>query len=295
VHEEWQGSDLLHRLRRPETDAATEWHFDCGADFMTDYKSITCTIENDIAIVELNRPPVNAVNQDMYREISDFFSPPKRHLQRTRAVVLMSAGKHFSAGNDLHEFVTLDPTNSPIRMLEIRRAFFAISDCPIPVIGAVTGVALGTGVAIAASCDFVIAAEGASFGVPELSVGVLGGARHLARLVPLPILRWMYYTADPVPAERLAQYGAIVAVVPSGRLRDEAVALARRIARHSPQALRYAKLALNTIESMDLKPGYEFEQGLTNEFSGHPHSKEAVRSVLEHREPRFGHLETELS
>ena len=67
-------------------------------------------------------------------------------------------------------------------MWQVREAFFAIADCSVPVVGAIHGAALGTGVAIAASCDFVVAAEDARFGLPELTVGVMRGARHLARM-----------------------------------------------------------------------------------------------------------------
>lgn len=201
--------------------------------------------------------------------------------------MLTGSGRHFCAGNDLSEFVTLAPANAAGRMLEVREAFFAIMDAPIPVIGAVHGAALGTGLAIAASCDFVVAAAGATFGLPEVGVGVMGGARHLARLVPEPLLRSMYFTADPVSAEELLAVGGIVAVVEPDRLLDEALARAARIARHSSAALHSAKRSLNAIESMDVKPGYEFEQSLTGELSASPDAKEALLSVIERREPRF--------
>lgn len=248
---------------------------------------LTCTVEDNVAFVTFVRPPVNAVNQEMYREIRDFFGSIDEQAPGARVVVLTGDGDHFCGGNDLHEFETLDPSNAPERMREVREAFFAISDCPLPVVGAVRGVALGTGLAIAASCDFVVAAEGAKLGLPELSVGVLGGARHLARLVPLPVLRWMFFTADPVGVERLAELGAVIAVVPPDRLLDEARTVARRVARHSSPALRHGKNALNAIESMELKLGYEYEQSLTCEFSDHPDSKEAVRAFFERREPAY--------
>ena len=251
---------------------------------MSDYRYISLEERDRIATVRLSRPPVNAVNQEMYREIEQLFS---RADLPGDVVVLTSEGKHFCAGNDLEEFGTLTPANADARMAEVRAAFFAIQDCHLPVIGAVQGSALGTGLAIAASCDFVVAADDARFGVPEISVGVMGGARHLARLVPEPWVRWMYLTGAPVPAQELKALGAVIETCPAERLAERARDHASRIAAHSGAAIRMAKRSLNAIETMDLQAGYRFEQGLTTELCGHPDSQEAVRATLERREPRY--------
>lgn len=80
---------------------------------------------------------------------------------------MTGAGKHFCGGNDLTEFQTMTPENAGERMLAVREAFWSIYDCPLPVIAAVHGVAVGTGLALAASCDLVVAAKGATFTLPE--------------------------------------------------------------------------------------------------------------------------------
>jgi len=134
------------------------------------------------AVVTLDRPPVNAVSQAMYAQIRDLFGRFDEVLPGVKAVVLTGAGPHFCAGNDLDEFLTLDEVNAAGRMRLVRDAFAALYDCPVPVIGAVRGAALGTGLAIAACCDLVVASRSARFGTPEVGVGVMGGARHLARL-----------------------------------------------------------------------------------------------------------------
>jgi enoyl-CoA hydratase len=115
----------------------------------------------------------------------------------------------------------------------------------------------------------------------------MGGAKHLRRLVPEPVVRLMYITADPVPVTELRGYGLVADVVPDDKLDAAARDLADRIARHSRQALRHAKEALNTIEFMDLKAGYEFEQRLTGRLSGYPDSLEARRAVSERRPPEY--------
>jgi len=243
--------------------------------------------EGAVLLVRLSRAPVNAVNDAMYTEIRELFSTVDRVAPEANAVVLTGTGKHFCGGNDLDEFLSMDSASARDRMFHVREAFFAIQDCAVPVIGAVHGAALGTGLAIAASCDIVVASADARFGLPEITVGVMGGAAHLARLVPQPMVRRMFFTGEPVSAAELYRVGGIDQVVERDALEETALALAAKIARHSPTALRVAKTALNAVESMDLKPGYELEQGWTGWLSDHPDSKEAIRSSRERREPHY--------
>ena len=245
------------------------------------------TRADGVAVVHLDRPPANAVDGAMYREIAVLFRNPDLIGDDVRAVVLAGKGPHFCAGNDLEEFATMNPDNGTERMWRVREAFFAIQDCPAPVVGAVHGVALGTGLAIAASCDFVVASEDARFGLPELTVGVMGGARHLARLAPQPLVRRMFFTGEPLTAPDFAAAGGAVVVVPRGELLQRACAFAARIAGHSPTAVRLAKHILNRIETMDLKSGYAFEQDYTVRMSGHPDSKEALLAFSEKRPARY--------
>jgi enoyl-CoA hydratase len=230
---------------------------------------------------------VNAVNQDMYREIKRLFDDVDQLGDGVSVIVLAGRGRHFCAGNDLNEFLSMDPDNAGDRMLEVRQAFFAIHDNPLPVVGAAQGVAVGTGLALLASCDFVVAAQGAKLGVTEINVGVMGAAKHLSRLVPQPVMRWMFLSGDPLPVEELLPFGAVLAIVPPDELLAEARRRAAAIARHSPVAIRFAKRSMNQIEFMDLKSGYEFEQGLSGELSAYEDSKEAQRAFLERREPQY--------
>lgn len=252
------------------------------------FKYLGVELKEQIAVVSLKRPPVNAVSQDMYVEIRELFSRADEYLPGIAVVILRGEGKHFSAGNDLDEFQSLTSRNSPGRMKMVREAFSAIYDCPMPVIAAVQGYALGTGVALVACCDLVICGESAYFGTPEVGVGVMGGAKHLSRLVPEHVVRLMYLTADPVPASELLRFGGVVRIVPDSELLDAALHLAQRMARHSPLALRTAKESLNTIEFMDLKSGYEFEQRLTGRLADSADSKESRAALVEKREPNFG-------
>lgn len=237
--------------------------------------------------IQLNRPPANGVDRDMYIELREVFAAPDRLLEDVRAIVLSGAGKHFCAGNDLDEFATMTPENGVERMWRVREAFFAIQDCVVPVIGAVHGAALGTGLAIAGSCDFVVAARSARFGLPELTVGVFGGARHLARMAPEPLVRRMFFTGEHQSAEAFAAAGASVVVCDDDVLLATAQRYAERIAAYSPTAVRLGKQVLNRIETMDLKAGYAFEQDFTVKASGHPDAKEALAAFREKRDPVY--------
>jgi enoyl-CoA hydratase len=254
---------------------------------MTQLKFLEWQNDGTTTTVWLNRAPVNAVNSEMYLEIQEMFGNLATYFPEARAVVLAARGKHFCAGNDLGEFQSMNPENAPERMKLAREAFWAIYDAPVPVIAAVHGAAVGAGLGIAASCDLIVAADKAKFGLPEINVGVMGGAKHLSRLVPEGMVRLMFYTGDLFEAHKLQPFGGIADIVPAAELLAAAERLARSIARHSPIALRFAKRNLNAVEYKDLKAGYELEQRSTVELSGYADAKEAVNAYLEGRTPVY--------
>ena len=254
---------------------------------MTELKFLRFETEGLVATVRMDRAPVNAVTQEMYIEIQHFFTHLDDFLPGVRAIVLTGEGKHFCGGNDLAEFQTMTPENAGGRMRNIREAFFAIYDAPVAVVAAVNGVAVGTGLAIAASCDLVVAAEDAKFALPEVNVGMMGGAKHASRLVPQSLVRYLHLTGEALPARELARFGGVLRVVPREQLLDEAYKIAAKIVQHSPVTLRFAKRSLNAIEYRDLKSGYEFEQGLSGELSAYSDAKEAVNAFFERRPPQY--------
>lgn len=249
---------------------------------------LACRVEGKTAVVALDRPPVNAVHQPMYREIQAVFADPFRLAPDLRAVVLAGRGPHFCAGHDLAEFEAMDPEGARSAMFWVREAFQAVRSCPLPVIGAVHGAALGTGLALAASCDFTVAGESARFGLPEIQAGVAGGAKHLSRIMPQPVVRMMYFTAEPISAQQMHELGGVVRITPDGEVVPAALEIAEAVCRHSPAVLREAKLSLNQAEFLDTARGYQVEQEATIRLAGHPDAKEAVRAVRQKRPPRYG-------
>lgn len=244
-------------------------------------------VDNSIAIVTLRRGSVNAMHQPMYIELKEAFRALAEDTD-LRVVILTGAGdKAFQAGNEVEEFLTLTPENAAHRLKVMRECFQSIYDCPVPVIAAVNGPAIGTGLALAAESDFIVASDNAFFSLPEIDVGIMGGARHAFRMFPQMKTRRMFYTAQKVTAVQAHQWGAVEATVPLSELLPKSLELAREIASRSPLMIRYAKKSLNRIEWLNLREGYKYEQSLTAELAGHHDPKEAVRAYLDRRKPHF--------
>ena len=138
-----------------------------------------------------------------------------------------------------------------------------------------------------ASCDYAIASERASFGLPEIDLGVLGGARHAAQLFPMNVVRRMQYSAARVGAEEAYRLGAVLRVVPHLQLMAEAIREAEMLATKMPMGLRLAKENLNMIEWMDVKNGYRFEQTRTDILTQTKDATEARNAYFDKRKPVF--------
>ena len=252
-----------------------------------DLQLIRLDIADHIAVVTMDAPPVNAQNKQFNLEMAYVFDTISDRAD-ARVAVLTGAGKVFSAGADMKARGNLgDPGEKWQHSRRARESYHAIRECQKPVIAALNGPALGAGLAVAASCDILVAAEEASLGLPEIDVGLLGGGKHAQRLFGHSRLRRMMFTGYRVPGPELYRLGIVEACVPREKLMDEAMAIARTIAEKSPAAIRLAKQSLNTIEDMSLRDGYRYEQSMTSQLAEHPHSKEAGAAFLEKRKANF--------
>jgi enoyl-CoA hydratase len=206
-----------------------------------------------------------------------------------RAVVLTGAGDVFSAGADLKERRGIVAEAGFYRRHNrvTRESFYAILECEKPVIGALNGPALGAGLALAACCDILVAAENASLGMPEIDVGLMGGAKYINMLFPRSKARRMLLTGQRVPASELYRLGVVEACVPRDRLMAAAMEIATEIAAKSPLAVRLTKQALNTTDNLSLRDGYRYEQELTVAMSKTEDAREAQAAFVEKREPVF--------
>jgi enoyl-CoA hydratase/carnithine racemase len=249
---------------------------------------IKCEVRDYVAMVTMDRPPVNAVNAQFQDEMSSVFDALSDR-NDVRVAVLTGAGKVFCAGADIKARLGREPQPGDFwqHSRRARESFHAIVECQVPVIGAINGPALGAGLAIVASCDLLIASENAMLGLPEINVGLLGGGRHAMRLFGHSKTRRLMFTGQRLSGAELYRLGVVEACVPGDKLLEAATALAAEIAAKSPVAIRLAKHALNTIEEMSLRDGYRFEQGMTGELSKYEDSREAMRAFVEKRPPVF--------
>ena len=215
----------------------------------------------------LTNPPVNACGPEEFEAIASGFAAFGRSGD-IDVIVLRGEGKGFSAGIDIRR-LERDPRCVTAANRGAFNAFAAVHRAGIPVIAAVHGFALGAGLAMAGAADIVIAAEGTKFGLPEINVGLLGGASHALRMLPMNKVRMMYFTGEPIDAREMHRLGAVETVVPVDELVPTSMALAERIASKNSRGLRFAKEALNGIEPVDLEKNYRYEQGFTFEIT-HP-------------------------
>jgi len=221
----------------------------------------------DVAEVVIDFPPVNAVPAAGWLAVAELVTEAGAD-PATRVVVLSAEGRGFCAGVDIKE-MQRGPGHEVLLAANrgCAAAFAAVYDCPVPVIAAVHGFCLGGGIGLVGNADLIVAADDATFGLPEVDRGALGAATHLARLVPPQLMRAMVYTCRPVTAADLHRFGTVHEVVPRERLRAAARAVAEEIAAKDPVVIRRAKEALNGIDPVDVKRSYRFEQGFTFELN----------------------------
>lgn len=240
-----------------------------------------------IARITLDRPPVNAITLALYEEIADLFSGMKDWTDVNCAILTAAGTRAFCAGLDLNEFLAATVEQDPARAAIIRRTFSSVREAAIPVIAAVNGPALGAGCVLASVCDIRIAAENATFGLPEVNVGRCGGAAHLGRHLPQGLLRQMFFTGRPIDAAEAYRVGFVQQVVPSAALLETAESMAGIIAEKAPLGLRLGKESMNRVEFMPVNEGYELEQSYSTRLMTTEDAREATRSVVEKRKPVF--------
>ena len=249
---------------------------------------IKAEVADKVAVVTLDNPPVNAYSKDFAEELIEVFDE-LNDTPEVRCIVVTGRGKVFSAGADIKNRQAIgDIKGETYRHLRrTREVSNCIMECNKAVITAVNGPALGAGLGPVIAADIVLASENAVFGLPEIDIGLMGGARHAMSFFPKSLARRMILTGYRVPAAELYRRGLIEACVPPERLMEEAMTMARTIASKSPKALSLAKRAINTVEHMPLRDGYRFEQNLTVEMTRHEDSKEAMRAFIEKRPAVF--------
>lgn len=253
-----------------------------------DLKTMLLEVKDGVAVVTLNRPPVNAQNIEMREELTAMFDQLSDR-DDVMAVVLTATGKIFSAGADIRERPNLgtQPGAYGRHNRRVRETHNAIAECAKPVICAVNGPAMGAGFGLMMASDIWIASENAHFSMPEINVGLAGGISFLQRIFGQSRARRLFFTGYQISAQEMYRLGLIEACLPPDELMPYAMAIAHDIASKSPIALRLAKEAARLTEVMPLRDAYRYEQGNTLALSKTEDAREAQMAFLEKRKPVY--------
>jgi enoyl-CoA hydratase len=244
------------------------------------------TTRGRVAVVRIDRPPVNALSGALYEAIRVTFDELGDPATGVQAAILTGSGRYFSAGRDVKSAGGEDPER---RFAAIADANRALHRCAIPVIAAVNGPALGGGFGLVLSCDIIVAAEEATFGWPEINFGLTGGMALSRRTLNPYVSRRLFFTGDTLSADELHGLHVVDRIVPFDALDAAALELADRIAAKSPLALRAAKWTANEVEGfLDHEQAFRaVESRVSMALAQTEDHQEAVRAFREKRAPRF--------
>ncbi len=251
---------------------------------------LTCDIEQHVAVVTINRPPVNPLNSKVFKELVTIFNELEENSQ-VRVIILTGSGeKAFVAGADINEMADLDLVGMMNMNRVSREAFSKIENASKPVIAAINGLALGGGLELALACDLRICSEKAKFAFPEVGLGIIpggGGTQRLQKIVGQGIAKELLYFGDMFDANRALELHIVNKVVPGEELLATAKQWAEKLVQKPPVALRMLKIAVNAGSNADLETGLTLEaSSFANAFSTEDR-KEGLKAFVEKRKPVY--------
>jgi len=257
------------------------------------YKTINVSASPDghVVTVELNRPEaLNAMNTAMGEDLVRCFEAFQWD-RTARCVVFTGVGaKAFCVGGDLKEREGMADETWRAQHAIFEAAAAKVLHCPVPVIAAVEGFAMGGGCELAVLSDFIVASETAVFAVPEVTRGIfpgIGGTQLLPRIIGAPLAKEMIFTGRRVPAAEAKAIGLVNHLVPAGQARARALEIAQVIADNGPIAVRQAKKAVSWGSETDLETGMALAIEAYNVTVTTDDRLEGVRAFNEKRKPRF--------
>jgi cyclohexa-1,5-dienecarbonyl-CoA hydratase len=248
---------------------------------------VTLAVDDGVGRLVLNNPPLNIMTRALFGQLRSGLRELEAD-QTLRVVVLSAEGKHFSVGADVGEHL---PPHYPDLIAEFLDTIRAVYGFPLPVVAAVRGRCLGAGFEVAAAADIVVAGEGASFGQPEIQLGVFPPAAcaMLPERVPPGMAATLVFTGDAIDASEAQRVGIVRQVVADDQVEQRALEVARRIARHSGAALRHAKHAMRP-ESDRLHGALQHAgQVYVAKLMDTGDALEGLQAFLEKRSPTWSH------
>lgn len=251
---------------------------------------LICEIENNIAVVTINRPPVNPLNSEVFKLISEKFDELDAN-DDVRAIVLTGSGeKAFVAGADINEMASLDLAGVNQMNKVSRTAFTKVEHATKPVIAAINGLALGGGFELALACDLRICSEESQFSFPEVGLGIIpggGGTQRLQKIVGQGVAKELLYFGDMFDATRALDLNIVNKVVPTKEVLTTAKEWANKLAQKPPIALQMLKVAVNAGSNTSIESGLTIENScFANAFSTEDR-KEGLNAFVEKRKPVY--------
>ena len=253
------------------------------------YKTLIVEIEDHVCLIRLNRPEaLNALNSELVTELGQAVSEADEN-EKVRVIVLTGSDKAFAAGADISEMAEkgfIDVFRGDLFGRKVLEPMVTRK----PVIAAVAGYALGGGCELAMMCDFIVCADNAKFGQPEINLGVIagiGGTQRLTRAVGKSKSMDMHLTGRMMDAEEAERAGLVSRVFPAKKLVEEALAIAQKIAEKSQLAAMAVKEAVNRAEETSLAEGLLFERRLFHSLFATEDQSEGMAAFLEKRNPQF--------
>lgn len=254
------------------------------------YEFIEEQYENHVATITINRPPVNPLSTQVFKELADVFQKIDQN-DDIRVVVLTGDGdRAFVAGADINEMKDLDLVGINKMNKTSRAVFTQIENCTKPVIASINGLALGGGLELALSCDLRISSDKAQFAFPEVNLGIIpggGGTQRLQKFVGQGIVKELLYFGDMFDANKAEELQLVNKVVAHDDLVEETNSWANKLAKKPPVALQMLKTAINAGSNTDIETGLTIENtSFGNAFSTEDR-KEGLSAFVEKREPEF--------
>lgn len=254
------------------------------------YKHVILKKEENIGLLILNRPEMNALCNEMVDELDDVLINLKRD-NEVRVLIITGAGnKAFMAGADIGELVQRDFVKGREHTKRRQEVYNKISDLHVPTIAAVNGFALGAGLELALACSIRVASENARFGAPEVNLGIIpgdGATQRLPRIIGQGRAMHMILTGEMITAEEALQYGLITKVLSPVGMLEGAQEIAKTIIKKAPLAIVYAKEAVNRSLDTSLSVGLTIESYLHALACASEDKKEGVEAFLNKRKPQF--------
>jgi enoyl-CoA hydratase len=255
------------------------------------YANILFEAQDGIAVLTFNRPKaLNALNAETLNEVADAIERVRLD-DTVRVLILTGAGeKAFVAGADISGFTSLNCLSARIFAEKGQEVFFKIEELPKPVIACVNGFALGGGMEIAMSCDFIYASDKARFGQPEVNLGLIpgfGGTQRLSRCIGRAKAKELCMTGEMIDAHQAKELGLIAKVFPAEELFGETMKVAAALALKPAGVVRSLKKVIDTGCNIDLRSGCALEAESFGVCFGSEDMKEGVSAFLEKRKPQF--------